>query len=295
MLRNPIYTGNMIWNGVYYKGKHNPILSRETFERVQSLLEGNQRPRGKRREFAFRGLLKCGHCGCSITAEIKKGRYIYYRCTKGRGECPERPLREERLAVLLGEPLKRLRITEERLAWIKQALKESFQDEKKYKAQEIARLQAEYEDLERRINKLYEDKQDGVVPEKFWKSKYQEYLSRQNRVEERITEHKKASVNYLEDGNRILELAQKAYSLYVNQNSFEQRKLLDLLLSNSILKDGTVISELRKPFDTLADGAIEEERLAAQKVPFSERNEIWLPKSNPLHEQSQFLGLGPGL
>jgi len=280
MLRNPIYIGDIIWKGVYYKGKHDPILPSETFERVQSILNTSQRSRGKRREFAFRGLLKCGHCGCKITAEIKKDKYTYYRCTKSRGKCPERPIREERLALILGEPLKRLRVTEERLEWIKKALAESFQDEKRYKAQEISRLQAEYDELEGRIGKLYEDKQDGVIPERFWKSKYKEYLSKQNRIEEQIAEHKKASVNYLENGNRILELAQKAYSLYISQDPWEQRRLLDLLLSNSVLKDGRVLSELNKPFDTLADGAEEEEKLASQNVPFEARNRFWLPRKD---------------
>ena len=44
------------------------------------------------------------------------------------------------------------------------------------------------------------------------------------------------------------------YSLYVTKNSFEQRKLLNILLQNSVLEGGKVHSELKKPFDILADG-----------------------------------------
>ena len=278
ILQKPIYVGDFIWNGVYYKGEHTPIVSRAIFEQVQRRLQSKQNPRMQKRNFAFRGLLKCGVCGCFITAEIKKERYVYYRCTRGRGKCFEKSIREERLAQLLGEPLKRLRITEERLQWIKQALGESFEDESRYKAQEVSKLQFEYDELERKVDRLYEDKQNGIVSEDFWKRKYQEYLSRQNKIQEQIQEHRKASVNYLENGNRIVELAQRAYSLYVEQDPFEQRKLLDLLLSNSVLIDGKVISELRKPFDTLADGAEEEEKLAAQNIPFEARNKIWLPR-----------------
>jgi len=27
-------------------------------------------------DFAFSGLVRCGHCGCTLVAEIKKGRYV---------------------------------------------------------------------------------------------------------------------------------------------------------------------------------------------------------------------------
>jgi hypothetical protein len=29
---------------------------------------------------AFSGLITCGHCGCAMVDEIKKGRYVYYHC-----------------------------------------------------------------------------------------------------------------------------------------------------------------------------------------------------------------------
>ena len=34
-----------------------------------------------RREFPFARLLSCGLCGCSIFAELKKRKYLYYHCT----------------------------------------------------------------------------------------------------------------------------------------------------------------------------------------------------------------------
>lgn len=51
---------------------------------------------------------------------------------------------------------------------------------------------------------------------------------------------------------------------------------------------GQVTCELRKPFDILADGVEEEKDLIAKKVPFSARNKIWLPNSNPLRNVLSF-------
>jgi len=55
---------------------------------------------------AFRGLMRCAYDGCMVTAEIKKEKYVYYRCTGYRGKCDLPRFREEDIADRLGEPLK---------------------------------------------------------------------------------------------------------------------------------------------------------------------------------------------
>jgi site-specific DNA recombinase len=59
------------------------------------------------------GLLTCARCGCSITSEKKKGKYVYYRCTGYKGACGNTYVREERLADLLGDVIRPIQITPE--------------------------------------------------------------------------------------------------------------------------------------------------------------------------------------
>jgi hypothetical protein len=49
------------------------------------------------------GLLTCGRDqrGRAMTAELKKGRYVYYRCTGFKGRCGNSYIRQEALADLL--------------------------------------------------------------------------------------------------------------------------------------------------------------------------------------------------
>ena len=49
----------------------------------RAALNGRQRKKLRRvkNDFAFSTFVRCGHCGCALTGDIKKGRYIYYRCT----------------------------------------------------------------------------------------------------------------------------------------------------------------------------------------------------------------------
>jgi hypothetical protein len=87
LLRNPIYAGEFLWKGSRYKGLHTPIISMALFEKVQEVFESANRPRYTKRSHAFSGVVACGRCGCAMTAEIKKGRYVYYHCTGARGRC----------------------------------------------------------------------------------------------------------------------------------------------------------------------------------------------------------------
>ena len=94
-------------------GLHKPLISRDCSTRVQDVFAAANRPRHTKRRHAFAGLLTCGRCGCAITAEIKKGQYVYYHCTGYRGRCGNTYVREEELIRQFGEILKDVRIPAE--------------------------------------------------------------------------------------------------------------------------------------------------------------------------------------
>jgi DNA invertase Pin-like site-specific DNA recombinase len=98
ILENLFYMGAFKWNGLMYQGKHAPLISPELFERVQAVLGDRRKPKYRKRSFAYGGLLLCGKCGCMVTAEVKKGRYIYYYSTQSRNDCDEIYYREEDLS-----------------------------------------------------------------------------------------------------------------------------------------------------------------------------------------------------
>ncbi len=68
-----------------------------------------------------------------------------------------------------------------------------------------------------------------------------------------------ASPDRLLTANRILELANKAYSLYLSQNASEQGKLLKLIVSNCTTDGLTLCPEYRKPFDVIFERVKTEE------------------------------------
>lgn len=254
ILKNPFYYGDFIWNGKLYKGNHPSLVSKQLFDMVQEAFKQHNRPKQTKRDFAFVGLLTCGKCGCDITAEIKKGKYVYYHCTFSKGRCENTYIREDRLAEKLGEIVKNIQIDNQILEWIIEALKESHKDEKEYHDRQIQTLNTQYKILQNRIDKMYDDKVDGKISEDFWLEKYNQYRQEQEDIELALEKHKNANINYIDEGIKILELSQRAHSLYLKQNFREKAKLIRILTSNCTLLNATPYPTYRKPFDLLAKG-----------------------------------------
>jgi hypothetical protein len=79
------------------------------------------------------------------------------------------------------------------------------------------------------------------------------------------------------DSNRVLELAQKAATLYSAQISEEKRKLLNCVCSNSTFASGELTVNYRKPFDIIA---VSNQAYKREKATFPKKNdlfEIWRP------------------
>lgn len=62
-----------------------------------------------------------------------------------------------------------------------------------------------------------------------------------------------ADRNYVDRGSQTLELAQRAHSLYVNQELSEKRKLLSCLLSNCSVDGVTLYPIYKEPFNLIVE------------------------------------------
>jgi DNA invertase Pin-like site-specific DNA recombinase len=278
-LRNRLYMGEFEWNGRLYLGKHQPLVTCDLWERVQGVLDGRHAKKHRRvkHDFAFSGLIACGHCGCSIVGEIKKQRYVYYHCTGYKGRCEEPYVREEIIERQFSELLGRLIFDDEVLAWVRDALHASHADEKREHEAAIGRLRADYDRLRARTHAMYVDKLDGKVDAAFFERMSAEWRVEQDRCLREIERHQAADQSYLEEGVRLLELARNAQRLFEKQNPREKRRLLNFNVSNCKWKGGELVSTLRQPFDLLAETTTIAAQAAAGKRPNLAKSEIWLP------------------
>ena len=281
ILRNRIYSGDFDFDGTMYHGSYEPVVSRELWEQVQAILDGRgaKKTRKVKEQFAFSGLITCGHCGCALVGEIKKGRYIYYHCTGFKGKCPEPYTREEVLEERFTGLLKGIAFSDETLVWVRQALRESHRDERQFHDEAIAKLQREHRRLQDRIDSMYEDKLDGRIANEFFDSKAAEMRAAQTAIIRDLAAHQTANRSYIEEGVQLLELAHRAHALFESQPSAEKRKLLDFVLSNCPWKGGELTAKYRQPFDVLAVAVASEHDRIGEGVTETARNDIWLPKN----------------
>jgi hypothetical protein len=66
--------------------------------------------------------LICAYDSCKVTAEIKKGKYNYLRCTQFRGKCGLPYIREEVLGIRLGQILQDIHIPDSVIAQLQESL-----------------------------------------------------------------------------------------------------------------------------------------------------------------------------
>ena len=240
ILTNPFYIGKFEWGKQVYDGNHERLISAEQFSDVQSILNGFNKPKYGTQDIPFRGVLHCHLCGCAITGERKKGKYVYYRCTCGRGECQLPRFREQEITAGCGELLKGLRIPEDVAQSIVAALENEQGQTQKSVAAERTRLQRALTILRTRQDKALVAKLDGEISADFWQRNQTEWQEEELTLSSQIENLKDGEIDdRIIDLKRTLELAQKAYSLYVTRKPQEQAELMKSILLNCTI-DGEV-------------------------------------------------------
>lgn len=254
LLTNKFYTGHFVFRGLHRVGHHPPLVSLELFNKVQQELTKRSKPNPEKHQVAFAGLMTCGHCGCAVVGDIKKGgRYIYYRCTHHKQKCPDKYVRQEKLQAQFSESVKAFSVTEEQHQWMAEGLKRA----NALKDQEVAErreyLNAEISRWNNRLSQLYEDKLDGIIDAAFYQKKAKEGQDRLDTLKVQLERVQTAGENQIKLGLAILEIAKDAYPEFLKRNVQEQAQYLRIVLSNSTLKDGILTPTYKKPFDVLAE------------------------------------------
>lgn len=123
ILKNTFYYGVVEYpegSGKWYTGKHEPIITKELYDKVQERVTRGNIVRVSR-EFAFTKLMTCGLCGSGISAEekykeLKDGTnkiYVYYGCSRARDiHCKSGYIREEDLVDQLAKVIDKININE---------------------------------------------------------------------------------------------------------------------------------------------------------------------------------------
>jgi len=280
---NPFYYGSYEYprgSGRWHSGKHQPMITVGEFDRVQALLGRKGRPRGKRRQHAFTGLIHCGSCPAMVTAEEKIKRqkngnvhfYTYYHCSRRvERHCPERSIELEGLKKQITDILGTLRISDEFLKWAIIVLAMTDKEEarklqsiRKSKQKTLAKIKRQLENLSLKFTSP-----ENTNGELFTDTEYLELKHRFNKeegaIEQDIDRFEEDGIEEVDKQTReTFNLAHSAVAHFSEGDTEAKRDILTRIGSNRRLRDKKLLITLRKPLNTISEKRERVERELSQ-------------------------------
>ena len=254
ILKNPFYTGDFIYKGPFHSGQHTPIISKELFFLCKSVMEQGKTPHKNKYDFLFNNMIKCAECGQFLTADIKKNKYVYYRCFGNKNNnfrCQTKLLPQHKVEAAVIECLNNLKITKDNKIEILDKIKECFNSDSQFSSNLLEQNTKKIIALKNKIDKLYNDKLDDVIPEDFFRDKYNQW---NNEIEQLNTLNNSLIHDYdniMQKCELILELLENAPCLYSRLNYENKRMFLKTLFSHFDWNGETLTIKTKKVFEIL--------------------------------------------
>ncbi|MHB8523782.1 MAG: recombinase family protein [Limisphaerales bacterium] len=252
IFNNPFYAGVIDWEGKTFPGKHQLMVTLDEFERVQGLMGRPGRPRNKRHEFAYTGLLRCGECGFAVTASYHRNRhgslYSYYHCTKKRPDyrCQQPFVSVEDLEAQMADFLRAITLPERFHKWAMRRLERLADARKQDLLTQRRALEQARASVERQIANLTGLRVRDMLTD-------EEYVTQRKELErERIALHQRlqqaGQESWIEPARVLVSFNRGLVSRFQVGNSQQKRLILEIVGLNPTLAGGKLNIGAKKPF-----------------------------------------------
>lgn len=258
IINRTFYYGVMESNGSHYQGNYEPLVSQELFERCQLITGNRSKPRPKNKNFVLSGFIKCELCECAITAEIKKGKYIYYHCTNGKGNCNQKSFNanEKDLHKHFAEDMKKLSISPKLVDIVYKAKLEELEQSGEYHNHALETAQKAQKSLSERKSRLVDTFTAGDIDEALYKQKLQEINKESVNLSNQINQLEKNNPDPYVTIELVYSAFKRGYTMskrYLEAPDTEKRIILSEVLSNSTLLNRNIVSlQYKSPYNVFA-------------------------------------------
>lgn len=184
-------------------GMHEPLVDQETFDIVQKLIDSRKHTRVYKHDFLLKGLLECAECGKKLsilTMKQKNGKVIQYLrcntyaamtrlklCTPHSSNCEK--LTKEVINTIRAR-LKKY-IEEEEYFVLANDVKNKTTYKKNILQNQILTIQSKINQINKKIDNLYEDKLNGLLSVDDFQRMYISSLNQKEQLENSIKELEK--------------------------------------------------------------------------------------------------------
>ncbi len=183
------------------KGMHTPIIDEETFNIVQDMIKSRTSTRAKSYDWLLKGLVCCKECGKKLSLVPQKHpnkTTFYLRCNTYAtnthlGLCTPHSNNLEKITNFVIEQIKKRCkefLSEEKYTKIAKTSKDKIIKDRFNVKNEILILEKKIKDINKRIDKLYEDKYNGLFEDEDFSRLYSRQIESRKQTEERIKQLK---------------------------------------------------------------------------------------------------------
>lgn len=255
ILNNKFYCGIMTSKGREYPHRYPKIIPDYKYNKVNALRKTKRKSPNKTisKPFIFKGLVSCANCNCSITAELKKGKYVYYSCTNSKKICERIYIPENKLLKPVYDALKSIQLDNGQVELITAEIRKMNQSKTHYHTTAIQSLRNEYDKYQRRLDALLDLLLDESITKTLYDEKFKKLKEEQRDIEIQLEDHTTADEDYSISAAQLISLAQRAADIFASSEIDEKRQLLNWAFQNFELKQKKLLFELNLPLQALTE------------------------------------------
>lgn len=259
MLRDKFYIGIMSPKGIEKPHKYPPIVPKPLFDKVQSILDShNKKPfKINSKPFTLKGLIKCDKCGCAISPEVQKGKYIYYSCSNYKGKCKRLFVKEEDLLKPILKAMRKMKLPQQKRDETLEDLKKMNESKNHFHERMIGNIQKDYNGIQTKLDKLLDLLVDECITQSEYDNKVKQFKERQYELNQDLEQYTQADENFHVTASMVFSLASRSLEIFESSEVNEKRQFLEYLLTNCRLSGRNLLFKLQSPFDTILEVADE--------------------------------------
>jgi site-specific DNA recombinase len=259
LLEKALYMGAVRYDGVTNPdGLHTPMVTPEEFYRVQEILKRKDAPRPAISDepdpFPYRGIIKCGECGCSITYSRKTKTqkngnihvFEYCYCTRKRRDydCSQRcKIKPLELTERIRQEICKYSIRDEFFQWACGYLDEFNEEEEAQREQISANQLRTIQSTEKEINELNRMRYKGQVDDGFYDAEKNLLEERLLRFRKKFDEQQDSNKELRKEMERYFNFARYAQEDFASENDVKRNEILSIIGQNLTFKDGELSFE----------------------------------------------------
>ena len=312
MINNPFYCGEFEWpkkSGVWYKGKHNAVISRANFRIIQKMLGNKGAPIKRCVTYKYGGLMRCSECGYGFSGDYKEkyypmtkntGTYFYYRCTKKskKIKCHQAPISEGTFEKQIDDLLLSIRPPQGFLDWAKRWVAELHKYNANFHQDVRQSLHDRKEKIEKRLDSFMDMKADHEITQEKYLEKKLKAEDELKDIDDAIKTNDEGSSNWRAKVENALDFADAAHERFMNsKDASVKRYLVTHLGENLVCHNKNIRMDLEKHFLEFNEQGKWDEKYKGWREP-QEYTEIMakypdLRPSNPVWLPLEDSDLGP--